>query len=155
VLTILMAAVNGIVLPCAWILSNSRTQQSYEKMFHIIKEELTENRLEPKAILCDFEGALCNSCINISQEALICGDVFHFVQACIRWMKQNGGCELIDELVVILQILWASISTMYFTENWPLLRKFGHTNMLPFLLISNLSSCKLDIFWKRKECTIR
>jgi hypothetical protein len=133
VLTTLMATVNGIGLPCAWILSNSRTQQSYEKMLRIIKEELTENRLEPKAILCDFEGALRNSCANIFQEALICGDAFHFVQACTRWMKQNGGCEFIDELVITLRILWASNSTMHFAENLASFEKIWAHKHAPFL----------------------
>jgi hypothetical protein len=115
ILTTVMMSVDGIGVPAAWLLSNSKTTDNYEAFFKCLST-IAENKLDPKFILCDYEIALREAPKRVWPSVVVYGDAFHFVQCNVKWMKSQNS-SLVKELVVTLRVLWASPTMERFQSN--------------------------------------
>jgi hypothetical protein len=110
-----MVKIGKVGVPLAWLLSNSKTTDNYEAFFkHLCR--ITDNKLNPKFILCDYEVALREAPTRVWPSVLVFGDSFHFIQCNVKWMKSQRS-DLVKDLVINLRILWASPSYEQFVEN--------------------------------------
>ncbi|GMF48158.1 unnamed protein product [Phytophthora fragariaefolia] len=74
-------------LPVFYILSTSRSGDSYWDMVHFVVQA-TDQQLEPAEIVCDFEAALMDSLQTQFTNAIVLGCLFHLKQAFRRAMKR-------------------------------------------------------------------
>jgi hypothetical protein len=65
--------------------------------------------------------------------AQVLGDSFHFMQACLRWLRVNQQKEIIPEFKTQLNILWSSPTAQEWDTNWKLFRTLWKTNNPLFL----------------------
>ncbi|KAG2916481.1 hypothetical protein PC119_g18756 [Phytophthora cactorum] len=78
---------SGIFVPVYYVLSTSRTGDSYWDMMHFVVQG-TDQQLEPAEIVCDFETGLLNAVNTQFPNALVIGCLFHLKQALRRAMKR-------------------------------------------------------------------
>ncbi len=101
---------HGIGTPIAWMLTNSKEAATYEDFLRTIANSLN-NTWTPVEIFCDFEKGLQRGCkLAFSNQAQICGDAFHFIQANVKWFRQNGLASQVTRLVPHLRRLWGAPS---------------------------------------------
>ncbi|KAE8909486.1 hypothetical protein PF003_g5890 [Phytophthora fragariae] len=78
---------SGVFVPVFYVLSTSRTADSYWDMIHFIVQA-TDQQIEPAEIVCDFEAALMDSLQTQFPNAIVLGCLFHMKQALRRAMKR-------------------------------------------------------------------
>ncbi|OWZ04204.1 hypothetical protein PHMEG_00023929, partial [Phytophthora megakarya] len=78
---------SGVFVPVFYVLSTSRTADSYWDMIHFIVQA-TDQQIEPAEIVCDFETALMDSLQTQFPNAIVLGCLFHMKQALRRAMKR-------------------------------------------------------------------
>lgn len=89
VLTTILGYHEGIAIPCAYLLSNSKETDNYEAFYRTIKKE-TKERMSPRGVLLDFEEALSQGFVKVFPEASVLADFFHMVQANVKKIGQLG-----------------------------------------------------------------
>jgi hypothetical protein len=98
------------------MLCDSRTTEAYESFFKFLKEQ-TKDRFKPDAVIGDFEEAIRAGLNNVFPETLFFGDLFHFLQANLRWLHSNKLSSRRSECAVDLKILWASSTLELLSTN--------------------------------------
>lgn len=80
------------MFPCAYILLQHKDYQSYDTTFNQLKTLANDNsmQLDPSHCLTDFETAAMQALRHQFPRSAIKGCYFHFKQAIIRWICQNG-----------------------------------------------------------------
>ena len=74
--------------PCVYMLLTNKTQELYLEAFTKLNEVLKS--YSPDVIMVDFESGLRNALSQTFPSASIDGCAFHFAQAVIRWLNENG-----------------------------------------------------------------
>jgi hypothetical protein len=77
----------GKSLPLVYILSKSKKQSNYEKIFNKLK---TYIRCDPTTICVDFEKGLINALSSVFKVSKISGCLFHFGQSVWRKLQECG-----------------------------------------------------------------
>ena len=75
------------VFPCVDILITHKTQDIYLEAFIFLNSLLD---FSPQVIMSDFEKAIRNSLSQVFPSASVDGCYFHFCQAILRWVRENG-----------------------------------------------------------------
>ena len=76
------------VFPCVYMLLTNKTQELYLEAFTKLNEVLES--YSPDVIMVDFESGLRNFLSQTFPSASVDGCAFHFEQAVIRWLNENG-----------------------------------------------------------------
>ncbi|GMF47660.1 unnamed protein product [Phytophthora fragariaefolia] len=90
---------SGAFVPVFYVLSTSRTEDSYWDMIHSIVQA-TDQQIEPAEIVCDFEAALMNALQIQFPNAIVLGCLFHMKQALRRAVKRYAIPE--DECLIVM-----------------------------------------------------
>jgi hypothetical protein len=127
VLTVVLTLLNGVAIPSAFFLSNSRETDTYEMFFRVrifilfvllyfwflrinirmqVINKHTKGVMRPTKVYMDFEKALSDSFTNVFPLATIARDRFHFIQANVRKMSKLGYGPSVSDLVKDLNVLW-------------------------------------------------
>ncbi|POM65201.1 Hypothetical protein PHPALM_19123 [Phytophthora palmivora] len=88
---------SGVFVPVFYVLSTSRTGDSYWDMIHFIVQA-TDQQIEPAEIVCAFESALMDALQTQFPNAIVLGCLFHMKQALRRAMKRCAIPE--DECLI-------------------------------------------------------
>ena len=87
------AIVDGISIPCVFALLPRKNEQTYKKMFKVIKTACSRYGIrfpEPSTIVVDFELAIMNAiACNFPNNPKINGCYFHLNQCVQRWLNAN------------------------------------------------------------------
>lgn len=105
VLTTLLGFHEGIAIPCAYLLSNSKETDNYEAFYRTVKKT-TKGIMSPKGVLLDFEEALSEGFVRVFPYAAILADFFHFVQANVKEIQKLGFKAKVKDVVTGVQSLW-------------------------------------------------
>lgn len=123
-LTTVMAVLPDYAIPVAFFIHSSKVEEEYTWFFNELKK-LSGLKMNPIKVSSDFENALRNATRSCFPNATYCGDLFHFLQANIKRMKNLGGNEFVKELVSDLKILQDSPTAVefqahqaIFIKNW-------------------------------------
>ena len=76
------------IFPCVYILLTNKTQELYLEAFNKLYEVLES--YSPDVIMVDFGRGLRNALSQTFPSVSIDGCAFHFAQAVIRWLNENG-----------------------------------------------------------------
>jgi hypothetical protein len=132
--TTILQLVKEIVVPVVFLIHSSKEQTEYEAMLTCVKETVKKkypNALKNVIMLGDYEAALANACKS-ALDALYFGDLFHLVQACMKWLSQNGGTDHITLLKHSLRILWQSPTAQKFKHNEQMFLYIWECEYAPF-----------------------
>lgn len=106
-LTTISGIIEGIPLPLAWFLHQKTTTQEYAFFLHYIQER-THNMMNPLAVLRDFDPAIEKAIRDAFPSAHNLGDYFHFVYDNQKWLRSNGGKDLVGSATAKLTTLWSA-----------------------------------------------
>ena len=82
------------VFPCVYMLLTSKDTDIYLEGFTFLKSLYD---FAPQTIMVDFEMALRNSLSQVFPSAVVDGCYFHFCQAVLRWVRENGLKKSYDD----------------------------------------------------------
>jgi hypothetical protein len=117
VLTTVLGIYEDYVLPCASMLSECRTTETYETMWKCLFAE-TGGKMDPEGGVMDFEEALGTSFLKVFPHASVWRDLFHWLRALARKMTSLNFSE--EEKKYYKQrftSLWASEDKTEFEQN--------------------------------------
>lgn len=123
ILTTLFRYHDSITVPCAYFLSNFKTELVYIQFFQVLYSfllfvsahlltciqrvnELTHRCMKPVGCLLDFEQALSNAWLKVFPDSNIMRDFFHLKQANTRKMRKFGLSDFCNEVINDIRVLW-------------------------------------------------
>lgn len=101
-LTTILGIIEGIPLPIAWFLLQKKTSREYAFFLR------THNRMNPLAVLRDFDLAIENAISDVFPSAQNLGDYFHFSYDNQKWLRNNGGKDLVGTATSNLTTFWSA-----------------------------------------------
>lgn len=114
-LTAIVISVNGIAVPVAFMLGNSKKEESYRAFFELIKNRCHHN-LNLRAVLTDFEEGLRHAASGAFSCASF-GDRFHFVKCNVTRVRGYGlSEEEMNRFKEDLRQVWEQPDESHFNE---------------------------------------
>jgi hypothetical protein len=89
-LTTLMIKIRNYALPVCWLLSDSKTTETYASFLKSV-QKLTGHMWKPERFYGDFEDALRSACKMVFPSAQYYADGFHFIQANCKYVAISSS----------------------------------------------------------------
>eukprot|EP01119_Soliformovum_irregulare_P015423 TRINITY_DN4340_c0_g1_i2.p1 TRINITY_DN4340_c0_g1~~TRINITY_DN4340_c0_g1_i2.p1 ORF type:complete len:519 (-),score=133.19 TRINITY_DN4340_c0_g1_i2:61-1617(-) len=115
-LTTILVSVQGVPIPTAYFLHNKRTEETYRKMWSMLKEKTAYNAgaLDPQFVFCNYEDAMKTSLQMEFRSAVVVGSSFHMVQASTKYLSKFQRGDLIPGVMGCLWTLCLSPNPQIF-----------------------------------------
>ncbi len=110
-----MGYYDGVAIPCAYLLSDSKDKETYRSFFQLIKTK-TNDRMNPEGLLVDFEEALSSAFVEVFSSCMVWHDFFHFQQANVKNLKKMGLSDYVKEVCNDTRALWNQLTKRDFDQ---------------------------------------